>query len=60
MDETFTCAFCFEVNSIFVDPSGGLFQSYVEDCQVCCRPNVLAIEWRDEEEAFWVDSQPES
>ncbi len=24
-----------------VDESGGLLQEYVEDCQVCCQPNVL-------------------
>jgi len=60
MDEIFTCAYCFEPNSIFVDPSGGNFQSYVEDCQVCCRPNFLSISWDDAQEAFLVDSQPES
>jgi Cysteine-rich CPXCG len=39
----FFCAFCGESNSIFVDISAGMQQSYVEDCQVCCRPNVLYI-----------------
>ena len=38
MDALFTCAFCLEPNSIFVDPAGGESQRYVEDCQVCCRP----------------------
>jgi hypothetical protein len=28
-----------------VDTSAGSRQSYVEDCQVCCKPNVLRICW---------------
>ncbi|MEL6494307.1 MAG: CPXCG motif-containing cysteine-rich protein [Cyanobacteria bacterium J06623_7] len=39
----YSCAFCGETNSTFVDISGGMQQSYTEDCQVCCRPNVLYI-----------------
>ncbi|MGK7917515.1 MAG: CPXCG motif-containing cysteine-rich protein [Prochloraceae cyanobacterium] len=37
------CAFCGEPNTTFVDISAGMQQSYVEDCQVCCRPNILFI-----------------
>jgi hypothetical protein len=39
----YICAFCGEPNTTFVDWSGGNQQSYVEDCQVCCRPNVLFV-----------------
>lgn len=39
----FFCAVCSEPNTTFVDISAGLTQRYVEDCQVCCRPNVLYI-----------------
>ncbi len=39
----FICAFCGEVNPTFIDLSSGSQQSYVEDCQVCCHPNVLYI-----------------
>ncbi len=39
----YTCAFCGESNSTFIDLSAGMQQSYTEDCQVCCRPNVLYI-----------------
>lgn len=39
----FYCAYCGETNLTFVDLSGGGQQSYVEDCQVCCRPNILYI-----------------
>lgn len=37
------CAACGEQNATELDPSGGLEQSYTEDCWVCCRPNLLTI-----------------
>ena len=40
---TYRCAVCGEENETLVDPSAGSIQSYVEDCAVCCRPNVLHI-----------------
>ena len=40
---TYYCAFCGEPVLTFVDLSAGMTQSYVEDCQVCCRPNVLYL-----------------
>lgn len=39
----YMCAFCGEVNLTFVDLSAGMQQSYIEDCQVCCRPNQLYL-----------------
>lgn len=40
---TFFCAFCGEANEIDVDLSASTRQSYVEDCQVCCQPNLLQV-----------------
>ncbi|EDX84178.1 hypothetical protein S7335_1875 [Synechococcus sp. PCC 7335] len=37
------CAFCGEPSTTFVDLSAGSRQSYIEDCQVCCRPNLLYV-----------------
>jgi hypothetical protein len=37
------CAICGEPNETFVDESAGEEQEYIEDCRVCCRPNVLRI-----------------
>ncbi|MEM1241494.1 MAG: CPXCG motif-containing cysteine-rich protein [Cyanobacteria bacterium P01_H01_bin.26] len=37
------CAYCGEPSTTFIDISSGLTQQYVEDCQVCCRPNILDI-----------------
>ncbi|MEO0540297.1 MAG: CPXCG motif-containing cysteine-rich protein [Cyanobacteria bacterium P01_A01_bin.105] len=39
----YTCAYCGETSTTFIDISAGLSQRYVEDCQVCCRPNILYI-----------------
>lgn len=45
MDELgdYICPACGETIDVRVDPSAGSFQEYVEDCPVCCRPNVLRI-----------------
>ena len=37
------CAFCGEQNEVFIDGSGARVQRFVEDCEVCCRPNLLSI-----------------
>jgi hypothetical protein len=37
------CAFCGEENEVFIDPSGGRRQTFIEDCIVCCRPNLIAL-----------------
>jgi len=39
----YPCAFCGEENEVFVDGSGARTQKFTEDCQVCCRPNLLTI-----------------
>ncbi len=56
---TFRCAFCGESNDVGVDLSAGLRQSYVEDCQVCCRPNLLRVRF-DEEGRVMVAAERES
>jgi Cysteine-rich CPXCG len=50
MQETavYTCASCGEENETFLDLGGGHNQEYVEDCQVCCRPNILRVEYDDD------------
>lgn len=40
-EATYICECCGEEVTTYVDPGGGAFQEYVEDCPVCCRPNVL-------------------
>ena len=40
--ETVYCPACGEPNLIAIDVSAGA-QRYIEDCQVCCRPIVIAV-----------------
>lgn len=42
MDQYFQCACCGEENDVFIDLSAGTRQQFVQDCQVCCRPNVIS------------------
>ena len=60
MDETasYTCPSCGETIVASVDPSGGDVQEYVEDCPVCCRPNVLHVTF-DREGRVTLDVEPE-
>ena len=37
------CPFCGEAISVVVDSSAGS-QSYIEDCQVCCRPMQVIVD----------------
>jgi len=41
----YVCAGCGQWNETTVDESAGRRQSYIEDCQVCCKPNVLRVSW---------------
>lgn len=53
----FNCAYCGEENTTFIDLSAGSYQSYVEDCQVCCRPNILYVQL--DEETLEIEIQSE-
>jgi cysteine-rich CPXCG protein len=39
------CPHCGEINEIGLDPGGGEWQEYVEDCQVCCRPWRVTVRY---------------
>ncbi len=45
MESGFQCAGCGEWNLTCVDESAGRRQRYVEDCQVCCKANLLSVEY---------------
>jgi hypothetical protein len=45
MEAGYQCAGCGEWNITTVDETAGRRQGYVEDCQVCCKPNVLRVEY---------------
>ena len=44
----YDCPYCGEQVETTVDLSGG-DQSYIEDCQVCCRPSVFVLQVHGEE-----------
>ncbi len=41
IEHFFTCPYCWQEISFILDPSVAE-QSYVEDCEVCCRPIRIA------------------
>jgi hypothetical protein len=55
----FQCAGCGEWNQTHVDEAAGARQSYVEDCQVCCKPNVLRVNWDPDASEFTIDAELE-
>jgi hypothetical protein len=55
----YTCAYCGETNLTFVDWSAGNQQSYVEDCQVCCRPNILYLRFDEDTMEVEIDTEYE-
>lgn len=38
------CPFCGNVSTVTVDEGGGEHQTYVEDCEVCCKPRVVHVD----------------
>ena len=56
MEAGFQCAGCGEWTETQVDASAGNRQSYVEDCQVCCRANVLNVSQDNESGGFVISA----
>ncbi|MEX2140008.1 MAG: CPXCG motif-containing cysteine-rich protein [Pirellulales bacterium] len=59
MDEaTYVCDSCGEEIVVPLDLSEGPTQEYVEDCPVCCRPNVIHVEIGEGGEAtVWAEPE---
>jgi hypothetical protein len=57
-DHAYECAFCGEENSLLIDPHGRRRYTLTEDCQVCCRPNLIAVSF-DADGAMTLDVTPE-
>lgn len=45
-----SCPYCGETIGLVLDASAGE-QSYIEDCQVCCRPIAVTVAFDEEGEA---------
>lgn len=50
-EATYICASCGEEIVFPIDLSEGSEQEYVEDCPVCCNPNVIHVEVDEDGEA---------
>jgi hypothetical protein len=55
----YVCPTCGERIVIPLDRSGGPDQRYVEDCPVCCNPNVIHVEFleHEEEPRVWAEAE---
>lgn len=45
---TVVCPHCAQEVEIALDPGGGPYQEYVEDCEVCCNPWQLVVTWNQD------------
>lgn len=56
---SYVCPTCGESIVIPLDRSGGDEQRYVEDCPVCCNPNVIQVEYFGEGEPprVWAEAE---
>lgn len=56
---SYTCPSCGESIVVPLDPSEGDEQSYLEDCPVCCNPNMIHVEFfgEDEPARVWAEAE---
>jgi hypothetical protein len=56
---TYICPSCGEEIVIPLDLAAGREQEYVEDCPVCCNPNVVHVEFEEgwEEARVWAEAE---
>jgi len=59
MESVFQCGCCREWNHTTIDESAGRTQTYVEDCQVCCKPNLLHLRYDPQEQEFVIAAELE-
>ena len=43
-DYEYSCPYCMTVQTVRLDQTGGSRQSFVTDCENCCRPILIEIE----------------
>lgn len=52
MEQAYQCACCGVMNETEVEADEQGKVEFVEDCRVCCRPNVIIAQWNPYAEAF--------
>jgi hypothetical protein len=45
---TVYCPYCNESVEITLDPGGGAMQENDEDCEVCCQPWTVTVQYRED------------
>ena len=57
-EASYICNSCGEEIVVPLDYTGGQSQQYVEDCPVCCNPNVIFVEYEADGQArIWSRSE---
>ncbi len=57
-EASYLCPACGEEIVIPIDLSAGDEQQYVEDCPVCCHPNLIRVAISDQGDAtVWVEAE---
>ncbi len=52
------CQYCGEENQVWVDLTIRENQDFIEDCEICCRPNrILITHDKEDEEYIFVESR---
>ena len=59
MDEeaSYICDSCGEEIVVPIDLAAGTNQEYVEDCPVCCCPNLIHVDIYDNEVRVWAEPE---
>ncbi len=52
-EASYVCDACGEEIVIPIDYSAGEEQEYVEDCPVCCRPNIIRVHIDEDDVRVW-------
>jgi hypothetical protein len=47
-EATVYCPYCNETVEIAIDPGGGVAQEYVEDCEICCQPWTVRVQYQED------------
>jgi hypothetical protein len=56
-EASYVCDSCGEEIVIPLDLSAGSVQEYVEDCPVCCHPNVVHVEIDGDNVRAWAEPE---
>jgi hypothetical protein len=57
-EASYVCESCGEEIVVPIDMSAGSSQQYIEDCLVCCRPNLVHVEIdEDGELRVWAERE---